>query len=207
MKAGADFVVGSPTALADGEVESLLRQVANSEDGGALYIPVGALWGASDLQSAANRNLLASLTLTMKKHPAMLNLTDPEMNERREKLIEESKQGIEKGEVLLYEGPVRSLCPLAPNNVNTMACAALACHSLGFDKTIGRLIADTSLTTHEITIQAEGKPNPSTGQKFELNVTRSSPAPVGAVTSKATYGTFLESLLRARGRGSGVHFV
>ena len=55
--------------------------------------------------------------------------------------------------------------------------------------------------------QAEGRPNPTTGRKFELNVTRSSPAPVGAVTSKATYGTFLESLLRARGRGNGVHFV
>jgi hypothetical protein len=26
------------------------------------------------------------------------------------------------------------LCPLAPNNVNTMACAALAAHNLGFDK-------------------------------------------------------------------------
>lgn len=207
MKAGADFVVGSPTALADAEVEASIREIANTGEGGALYIPVGALWGASDLQSAANRNLLVSLTLTMKKHPAMLNLTDPEMNAKREQLVEESKQGTEKGEVLLYEGPVRSLCPLAPNNVNTMACAALACHSLGFDNTVGRLIADTSLTTHEIIIQAEGRPNPTTGQKFELNVTRSSPAPVGAVTSKATYGTFLESLLRARGRGNGVHFV
>jgi aspartate dehydrogenase len=36
---------------------------------------------------------------------------------------------------------VRELCPLAPNNVNTMAAAAVAASNLGFDKTIGCLIA------------------------------------------------------------------
>lgn len=207
MQGGADFVVGSPTALADSEIESAIRSVANSEEGGSLYIPVGALWGASDLQSAASRNLLVNLTLTMKKHPAMLNLTDPEINTKRRQLVENGENGSHQGEVILYEGPVRSLCPLAPNNVNTMACAALACHNIGMDKTIGRLVADTRLTTHEIIIEAEGKANPETGQKFTIRVARSSPAPIGAVTSKATYGTFLESLLRARGRGRGVHFV
>ena len=38
--------------------------------------------------------------------------------------------------------PVRELCPLAPNNVNTMSCAALAAHNLGFDGVQGCLIAD-----------------------------------------------------------------
>jgi aspartate dehydrogenase len=217
MKGGADFVVGSPTCFSDAAVESSLRSIANANadgdeeeegsEGGALYVPVGALWGASDLQSAANRDLLVSLTITMKKHPAMINLTDPDMIKIKDQLCADSKKGVEKGEVVLYEGPVRGLCPLAPNNVNTMACTALACHTLGFDNTVGRLVADTSLTTHEIVIEARGRPNPATGQRFELNVTRSSPAPVGAVTSKATYGTFLESLLRARGRGRGLHFV
>ena len=41
--------------------------------------------------------------------------------------------------VELYRGPVRDLCPLAPNNVNTMAAGAVAASNLGFDKTIGRL--------------------------------------------------------------------
>ena len=36
------------------------------------------------------------------------------------------------------------------NNVNTMACAAMAGHTLGFDHTIARLIADRRLTTHEV---------------------------------------------------------
>ena len=39
-------------------------------------------------------------------------------------------------------GRVRELCPLAPNNVNTMACAAIAAHNLGFDGVIGCLVAD-----------------------------------------------------------------
>ena len=48
----------------------------------------------------------------------------------------------------MYEGPVRGLCPLAPNNVNTMACGALA--GLGLDRTTGVLVADASLNTHEV---------------------------------------------------------
>ena len=45
--------------------------------------------------------------------------------------------------VLCYiAGPVRDLCPLAPNNVNTMAAAAIAAHNLGFDKTLGSIVSD-----------------------------------------------------------------
>ncbi len=44
--------------------------------------------------------------------------------------------------VVLFEGPVRELCPLAPNNVNTMAAAAVAANNLGLDRTVGKLIAD-----------------------------------------------------------------
>lgn len=38
---------------------------------------------------------------------------------------------------VLYEGPVRDLCPLAPLNVNTMATLSL--FGIGFDRTVGRL--------------------------------------------------------------------
>ena len=76
MEAGGNFVVGSPTALADPAVEIALRNAAGSKGYGALYIPVGALWGAADLQAMANRNALESVTITMKKHPAMIKLND-----------------------------------------------------------------------------------------------------------------------------------
>ena len=39
-------------------------------------------------------------------------------------------------------GPLRPLCPLAPNNVNTMACAAIAGHNVGFDNLEAVLVAD-----------------------------------------------------------------
>ncbi len=34
---------------------------------------------------------------------------------------------------------MRGLCPLAPNNVNTMAAGAVAASNLGFDETVGVL--------------------------------------------------------------------
>ena len=43
-------------------------------------------------------------------------------------------QAAPTGETVIYSGSVRELCPLAPNNVNTMAAAAIAGHTLGFDK-------------------------------------------------------------------------
>ena len=88
-----------------------------------------------------------------------------------------------------------------------MACAAMAAHTLGFDGAVGRLVADNTLITHEVEILALGKPNPTTGAQLKIHVVRSSPAPPGVVTSKATYGSFLESLIKARDRGSGIHFV
>ena len=205
------------------------------EGNGALYIPVGALVGASDLQSLANRGALSSLTITMKKHPAMLNPADEKLEAQCSKMLEEEKACLTSedksklGEHILFEGvvytyivvcscsmitiffvncsgSVRDLCPMAPNNVNTMACAAMAAHSIGFDNTVGKLVGDCRLTTHEIEILALGPVN-SMGQQFKLHIHRSSPAPVGAVTSKATYGSFLESILKCHGLGPGVHFV
>jgi len=206
LEKGKNFVVGSPTCFADMAFESSVREATKVQGNGSLYIPVGALWGASDLQSMANRDGLASLSITMKKHPAMLNITDDALNEQRKALIEKAEKGEAVEPLVLYEGPVRGLCPLAPNNVNTMACCAMSAHSLGFDQTVGKLIADVTLETHEIEILALGKPNAS-GKQFKLHCSRSSPAPVGAVTSKATYGSFLNSVMKCYGRGPGVHFV
>jgi len=56
------------------------------------------------------------------------------------------------GEYIVYSGPLRALCPLAPNNVNTMACAAIAGHTVGFDGLQAELIADDSLQAHVSTL-------------------------------------------------------
>ncbi len=69
----------------------------------------------------------------MRKHPSALKLLGS-LQERNDSVRDQAE--------VIYEGPVRDLCPLAPNNVNTMAAAAVAAHNLGFDGTIGRLISD-----------------------------------------------------------------
>ena len=71
--------------------------------------------------------------MTMRKHPSSFKLNGD---------LKVSNEKVKDAAVVLFEGPVRELCPLAPNNVNTMAAASVAAHNLGFDKTIGRLVAD-----------------------------------------------------------------
>ncbi len=103
-------------------------------------------------------------------------------------------------------GSVRELCPLAPNNVNTMASAALAANTLGFDRVQARLVAKKGLTAHVVTIELEGIKGEGEEDVFRVATTRYNPAKMGAVTGNLTYSSFLSSLLNAGGRGNGVHF-
>lgn len=52
----------------------------------------------------------------------------------------------------LLTGSVRGLCPLAPNNVNTMATAAIAAHNLGFDHVQGCLVSDPRYGTVHVCV-------------------------------------------------------
>lgn len=195
--ASADYFVGSPTAFADAAVEASVREAAAVTNGHGVYVPSGALWGAQDIQKMASRGTLTALTVCMKKHPSSLKV-EGELVPKLERLLKEGT----KGEAVVYEGPVRGLCPLAPNNVNTMAAAALAGHTLGFDGTVARLVADDTLEAHVITIDVAGG---SAG--FKVSTERYNPAKVGAVTGSATYASFLSSMLLASGRGDGLHLV
>ena len=100
------------------------------------------------------RRSLCSLSITMKKHPDCFKLDEP----LKSKLIDErKKRGDQQGEILIYSGPVRELCKLAPNNVNTMAVGATIASNLGFDKVQGCLVADTSLSDrHVVEIELTG---------------------------------------------------
>ena len=71
--------------------------------------------------------------MTMKKHPSCLKLNGE---------IAKLNSTVRNEAVVLYEGPVRPLCSMAPNNVNTMAAAGIAASNLGLDKVIGKLISD-----------------------------------------------------------------
>lgn len=186
--AAADFFVGSPTAFADADTDAALR-AATAAGTHSAYTPVGALWGGSDLARLSAHGQLASLAITMKKHPLSLKLE----GELATKLAAAADKD---GEVVLFDGPVRELARLAPNNVNTMAAAAIGCPSLGFDGVVGRLVSDRSLDAHVIDIVAAG-PRRADGSQFKVSTCRYNPAPPGAVTGAATYTAFLGSLLDA----------
>lgn len=53
----ADFMIGSPTALADPDLEARLKAQA-LESGHGLYVPSGALWGGEDIRRMADRGTL-----------------------------------------------------------------------------------------------------------------------------------------------------
>lgn len=189
----ADYMLGSPTALANSAVEVQLRQKANEGPYG-LYVPSGALWGGNDIRKMADRGTLEGLKITMKKHPLCFKLNEP---------LKSKNEAVTDTAVVLYDGPVRNLCPLAPNNVNTMAAAAVAAHNLGFDGVRGCIVADPSLDCHNVEVDVVGPG--SEGNRFSVMTVRSNPAKSGAVTGNATYASFLSSMIGAKGQGPGVH--
>ncbi|XP_061242140.1 aspartate dehydrogenase domain-containing protein isoform X3 [Bos javanicus] len=129
----ANLLVGSPSALADQATERQLLE-ASHRWGHTVFVARGALWGAEDITRLDEAGGLQSLRVTMATHPDGFRLEGP--------LATMRSTG---PRAVLYEGPVRGLCPHAPRNSNTMAAAALAAPSLGFDRVIGVLVADFRL--------------------------------------------------------------
>eukprot|EP00397_Hematodinium_sp_SG-2012_P024014 GEMP01024996.1.p2 GENE.GEMP01024996.1~~GEMP01024996.1.p2 ORF type:complete len:199 (+),score=46.14 GEMP01024996.1:344-940(+) len=168
---------------------------------GNLYVPVGALWNAREVQRMANRGILTALHITMTKHPSSLKLESP-LDEKLAMAFSDPDQAH-----VIYEGSVGALCPLAPNNVNTMASLAIAGHTLGFEKTTCTLVADSRLMEHIVEIRVEGPENEDLQNKFNVTTTCRNPAKPGAVTGQVTYFSFFSSLLNATARNpTGVQF-
>lgn len=192
----ADYMIGSPTALSDQKLESALRKAATIH---SLYIPSGAFWGGEDIKKMADRGSLQALKVTMTKHPTSFKL-EADLKTKCENSLTLNEAAV------LYDGPVRDLCPLAPNNVNTMAAAALAAHNLGFDKVQGSIIADPRLTDwHIVEVETWGPGSIEDNTAFHVKTVRQNPAQLGAVTGNATYASFFSSILGAHGKGPGVH--
>ncbi|KAF4671316.1 hypothetical protein FOZ61_003250 [Perkinsus olseni] len=161
----ADVYIGSPTAFADEVFEQAVR-TTTVEKGRSVYISVGALWGAEDIRRMDAQGKLRGLTVTMKKHPESLKLTGSLMNKMAS--LMDGRQNPSE-DVVIYEGDVRPLCPLAPNNVNTMACAAIAAPSLGFSRVRARLVANSSLIDrHIVAIDVDGPFDNELGCAFKV---------------------------------------
>ncbi|KAM4801344.1 aspartate dehydrogenase domain-containing protein isoform X2 [Urocitellus parryii] len=175
--------VGSPSALANQTTERQLLEASHRWNH-AVFVARGALWGTEDISRLDAAGGLQSLRVTMATHPDGFRLLGPLASAH-----------ITGPRTVLYEGPVRGLCPFAPRNSNTMAAAALAAPSLGFDHVIGVLVADLSLTDlHVVDVELKGPPGPS-GRSFAVHTHRENPAEPGAVTGSATVTAFWRSLL------------
>jgi predicted dinucleotide-utilizing enzyme len=190
----ADYMAGSPTAFADRELETAIQEAAAIPNGHGVYVPKGALPGMGDVLEMAADGRLHSASITMRKEPTSLKWYGP-----LDRPLAEITQATE-----IFRGTVRELCPLAPNNVNTMAILALA-SGLGLDAVEARFVVDPALTDHIVEVELRGPPRED-GSLYRLQMRRINPAAKGAVTGSATYRSFFNSLLRSHGAGDGMHF-
>ncbi|XP_056608074.1 aspartate dehydrogenase domain-containing protein [Triplophysa dalaica] len=185
----AHFLVGSPSALSEPQLEQELCTAAKHH-GRTLYIPSGALWGGQDIQRMNANGTLKALSIRMSKHPSCFRLTGGPLTDWTEG----------EGRRVLFHGSVAELCPIAPNNVNTMAAAAIAASKLGFRGVTGEIVSDTALADyHIVEVEATGPDG------FTVKTVRKNPAKLGAVTGNATYNSFWSSLLVCRGHGGTVY--
>ncbi|TTL57248.1 putative L-aspartate dehydrogenase [Bagarius yarrelli] len=181
--------MGSPSALSDSQLNEELR-VAAKQHGHTLYVPSGALWGGQDIQRLNDSGLLKALSIRMSKHPSCFRLA--------ENLLSDWSEG--EGKRVIFHGSVAELCPVAPNNVNTMAAAAVAASTLGFCGVTGEIVSDTTLADHHLVeVEVTGLDG------FCVKTVRRNPAKLGAVTGSATYSSFWSSLLICRGHGGRVY--
>jgi predicted dinucleotide-utilizing enzyme len=203
----ADLFVGSPTVFADAAVGGALLDHARSPGAKhSIFIPSGALWGVDDIVKMAERQTLTALTISMRKPSQSFRLEEP-LQALLAAFEAEGPGGA--ASVELYRGPVRGICPLAPNNVNTMAAAAIASGAgLGFDRCEAVLTADRASAAHEITVTVTGKAPAGRDDPFTCSSTRYNPCDPKAVTASATYPSFYSSLVKTTMLQGmpGVHF-
>ena len=130
----ADFLPLSLTALADDALRARLIETARRY-GTTLFVPHGAVLGLDGLFDG--RELIDEVNVTTIKHPRNLGLN-------------EDRNGP------MFEGSAREACARFPRNVNVHAAIALA--GIGFDRTISRIVSDTSTTVmrHEIRVLGDG---------------------------------------------------
>ena len=195
--AHSDLFAASVSALADPRTAARLAGAASGNSGGhGLYLPAGAAWGVEDVARMNSAATLEALSVTMSFHADALRVAEPLATSLAAYLDDDGA----REPLVLFEGFVAELAPLAPNNVNTMACLALAGARLGPQGTRARLVAHKHDHAHIVEIDVAGPDG------FEVRTRRRNPAKPGAVTGKQTYHSFMASLLAAGGAGNGIHF-
>ncbi len=143
LEGGADFLVTSVGAFTDTALFDRLLAAAKA-NARRLILPSAGI-GALDILSSAAVGGLESVTVTVHKDPSAWKGTVAE------KLID--LDALETPHVV-FDGPVREGARLYPQNVNISAAAALA--GLGLDKTRLVIVADPTIDTHIVELEAQG---------------------------------------------------
>lgn len=143
LRAGADLYVTAVGALADVTFRARLEQTAKAA-GRRLVIPSAGI-GALDVLSAAAVGGLDRVTITVRKDVESWRGTHAETLFDLDTLTEAAE---------LFRGSVSEGAPLYPGNVNISMATALA--GIGPDRTELVIVADPSISTHVVGIEAEG---------------------------------------------------
>jgi aspartate dehydrogenase len=143
LERGADLLVTSVGAFTDTALFERLLAVAKA-NGRRLILPSAGI-GALDILSSAAVGGLDSVTVTVRKDPSAWKGTVAETLVDLDSL---------KKPHTVFDGPVREGARLYPQNVNISAAAAIA--GLGLDKTRVVIVADPTITTHIVELEAKG---------------------------------------------------
>lgn len=182
------------TAFAHESIDKALKSGMGDH---AIYLPSGAAWGIDDIVKMDSSGSIKQVKLSMYFNAKALKLS-PSYDDTLQQFLESSN---DEQEILIAKGTVRELALIAPNNVNTMCCVALAAKSQGLDNCIAYLFARKSHDAHVTEIEIRG------ADGFIVKTQRINPAKKTAVTGAQTYYSFLESLLKCNGEESGIVFV
>ena len=143
LKAGADLVATSIGALADDALRGGLEETARRC--GRRLILASAGIGALDILAAAAVGGLDRVAMTVRKDPSAWYGTEAEH------LCDLASL---RAPFVVYEGPVREGAVRYPQNVNIAAAVALA--GVGLDRTRLTIVADPTIRTHVVEIEADG---------------------------------------------------
>ena len=143
LASGADLYITAVGALTNQELFDGLLATAKAI-GRRIVLPSAGI-GALDILSAAAVGGLDSVRITVRKDPESWKGTAGE----RLCDLEALRQPF-----TLYDGPVREGARLYPQNVNISAATALA--GIGLDRTQVIIVADPTITSHVVEIEAVG---------------------------------------------------
>ncbi len=140
---GMDLLVTSVGAFTDTALYERVLAAAK-RNGKRLILPSAGI-GAIDILSAAAVGGLDSVTVTVRKDPSAWKGTAAQDLVDLDSLTRPH---------VVFDGPVREGARLYPQNVNISAAVALA--GIGLDRTRVVIVADPTITTHVVEVEAVG---------------------------------------------------